>query len=406
MPARSLAIISLHTSPLAQPGSGDGGGMNVYVRSLAAALAGAGVSCDVFTRAEDRDGPPVTVVEPNFRVIQVEAGARVPLAKEALPAVVPDFAEAMLRTIRESDVDYDVLHANYWLSGQVAHQLKHELGVPMITTFHTLARVKEVEVSDDHDGRRAAGEEAIIRCADLMLASTREELSQLEVLYGADPERVEVLPPGVDHQLFKPGDKRRARAALGLPGERVLLFVGRIQPLKGLDLAIRSLAEIDDGVLWVMGGPSGPEGPDELARCQKLAAELGVADRIVIRAPVEHTRLVDYYRAADVCIVPSRSESFGLVALEASACGTPVVAASVGGLRSIVEDSVTGFLVEGRDPLEWATSVALLLDDPELAATMGMRAALRSGRWSWCMTAARLRRLCSDLTERTPVECR
>lgn len=403
MPARSLAIISLHTSPLAQPGVGDGGGMNVYVRSLASALAKAGVSCDVFTRAEHPEHPAMTVVEPNFRVVQVEAGPLAPVPKEALPALLPEFAETMLSGIRATGSDYDVLHANYWLSGQVAHRLKHELSVPMITTFHTLARVKSSV--GDADAGRALGEGEIIRCADLILANTRDEVSQLEVLYGADPERVEVLPPGVDHQLFSPGDKRRARAALHLPGERVLLFVGRIQPLKGLDLAIRSLAEIDDAVLWVMGGPSGAEGPDELARCQKLAAELGVSERIVLQPPVEHSRLVDYYRAADVCIVPSRTESFGLVALEAAACGTPVVAAAVGGLRSIVEDGVTGFLVEGRDPLEWATSVALLLDDPELAASMGIRAAVRSGRWSWCMTAARLRRLCSDVVERTPVEC-
>jgi D-inositol-3-phosphate glycosyltransferase len=185
----------------------------------------------------------------------------------------------------------------------------------------------------------------------------------------------------------------------------VLLFVGRIQPLKGLDLAVRALAEIDDAVLWAVGGPSGADGPQELERVQKLAADLGVAERLLILPPRPHPELVDYYRAADVCLVPSRTESFGLVALEAAACGTPVVAASVGGLRSIVSDGETGLLVEGRDPLEWATAVALLLDDRDLADSMGARASARSGRWSWGMTAARLRRLCSDLVERTPVTC-
>lgn len=404
MPVSSLAILSLHTSPLAQPGSGDGGGMNVYVRSLASALARAGVACDVYTRAEHPDQPRVVVVEPSFRVVHVEAGPLTPVPKEALPTLVDGFTGAMLDGIRSCRRRYEALHANYWLSGQVAHRLKHELSLPMLATFHTLARVKSA-AEEPTEAHRAQGELEIVRCADLILASTSEEASQLCRLYAADPERVEMLPPGVDHAIFSPGSKRTARAALGHPGERVLLFVGRIQPLKGLDLAVRCLAEIDDATLWVVGGPSGTDGPAELARVRDLAGDLGVAERLVFVPPRPHARLVDYYRAADVCLVPSRSESFGLVALEAAACGTPVVAAAVGGLGSIVEDGLTGLLVEGRDPLEWATNVALLLDDVELAEAMGAAAAARSGRWSWCMTAARLRRLCGDLVERTPVEC-
>jgi D-inositol-3-phosphate glycosyltransferase len=408
MPVRSLAILSLHTSPLAQPGSGDGGGMNVYVRSLASALARAGVACDVYTRAEHPAQPRIVVLEPSFRVIHVEAGPQAPVPKELLPGLLEEFTTAMLDGIRGCGRDYDALHANYWLSGQVAHRLKHELGLPMVATFHTLARVKAVAgdpVLDD-PAARARGEAEIMRCADLILASTSEEADQLARLYGADAERVEILPPGVDHGVFSPGSNQAARAALGHPGERVLLFVGRIQPLKGLDLAVRTVAEIGDANLWVVGGPSGPDGPAEVAKVQALANELGVAERLLFLPPQPHHQLADYYRAADVCLVPSRTESFGLVALEAAACGTPVVASAVGGLRSIVEDGQTGFLVEDRDPLEWATPVALLLDDADLAATMGARAAARSGRWSWCMTAARLRRLCGDLVERTPlVEC-
>ena len=405
MPVRSVAVLSLHTSPLAQPGVGDGGGMNIYVRSLASALARAGVACDVYTRAEHHGQPPVVTVEPNFRVINVPAGPLAPVPKESLPGLVDEFTEAMLERIRGCGRDYEVLHANYWLSGQVAHRLKHELSLPMVATFHTLALVKQAGLDAGEVPGRVQGETDIIRCADLILASTGAEAGLLQQLYGADPDRIEVLPPGVDHRAFAPGDRAAARARLGHPGRRVLLFVGRVQPLKGLDLAVEALAEIDDAVLWAVGGPSGTEGPGELERVQKLAAELGVADRLLIVPPRPHHELADYYRAADVCLVPSRTESFGLVALEAAACGTPVVAASVGGLRSIVSDGETGLLVDGRDPLEWATAVALLLDDHELAAAMGARASARSGRWSWCMTAARLRRLCSDLVERAPVTC-
>ncbi|HZQ76583.1 MAG TPA: glycosyltransferase [Acidimicrobiia bacterium] len=402
MPVRSVAVLSLHTSPLSQPGVGDGGGMNIYVRSLSSALARAGVACDVYTRAEHPDQPPVVTVEPNFRVVHVPAGPAAPVPKEQLPSLLDEFTDSMLARIRGCGRDYEVLHANYWLSGQVAHRLKHELSLPMVATFHTLALVKRAV--DEAPGR-VQGETDIIRCADLILASTADEAGVLDSLYGADPDRIEVLPPGVDHRLFSPGDRAEARARLGHPGRRVLLFVGRIQPLKGLDVAVQALAEIDDAVLWAVGGPSGPDGPGELDRVRTLAAGLGVADRLLILPPRPHHELVDYYRAADVCLVPSRTESFGLVALEAAACGTPVVAASVGGLRSIVSDGETGLLVQGRDPLEWATAVALLLDDCELAQSMAARAAARSGRWSWCMTAARLRRLCSDLVERTPVTC-
>jgi D-inositol-3-phosphate glycosyltransferase len=406
MPARNLAVLSMHTSPVAQPGIGDGGGMNIYVRSLASALARAGVACDVYTRAEHPGQPPLVTVEPNFRVINVPAGPLSPVPKEALAGLVDEFTEAMLSRIRSCGRDYEVLHANYWLSGQVAHRLKHELSLPMVATFHTLALVKRNGFSSAEEAPgRVQGETDIIRCADLILASTLDEAGLLGSLYGADPDRIEVLPPGVDHRVFSPGDREEARARLGHPGERVLLFVGRIQPLKGLDLAVQALAEIDDAILWAVGGPSGADGPAELDRVQKLAGDLGVADRLLILPPRPHHELADYYRAADVCLVPSLTESFGLVALEAAACAAPVVAASVGGLRSIVVDGETGFLVEGRDPLEWATAVALLLDDRDLADSMGARASARSGRWSWCMTAARLRRLCTDLVERTPVTC-
>jgi D-inositol-3-phosphate glycosyltransferase len=293
--------------------------MNVYVRSLTSALARAGVACDVYTRAEHPDQPPVVVVEPNVRVIHIEAGPREPVPKEALGGLVDEFTETMLGRIRSCGRDYEALHANYWLSGQVAHRLKHELGLPMIVTFHTLAKVKgDTGTNGVHRAQREAD---IVRCSDLILASTPLEAVQLEELYEADRRRIEVLPPGVDHKVFSPGDQANARARLervtGVRGtQRVMLFVGRVQPLKGLDLAVECLAELeDDTVLWVVGGPSGADGPAEAARVRDLAAQLGVADRILFLPPQPHAQLADYYRATDVCVVPSRSESFGLVAL-------------------------------------------------------------------------------------------
>ena len=396
----------MHTSPLAQPGAGDGGGMNVYVRALASALTRAGVACDVYTRAEHPDQAPVVEVEPGFRVVHVEAGPLAPVPRYELLGLVDRFVKETDRLLDEGP-PVEVLHANYWLSGAVAHQLKHLRDLPLVATFHTLARVKADAGVDDDPDQRARTEHDVIACADLMLASTDDERDQLETLYRAVGERVEIVPPGVDHSVFFPADARVAKHRLGLDGRRALLFAGRIQPLKGVGMAVRCLAELDDPdtTLMVVGGPSGADGDEELARVRALAHDLGVAANVRFVPPQPHNRLADFYRAADVCIVPSRSESFGLVALEAAACGTPVVAASVGGLRSLVDDGTTGFLVEGRDPAAYAAPVATLLDDPDLAAEMGATASARSRRYSWSTTAARLRRLYGDLVARGLVRC-
>jgi len=406
MSVRRIAVFSMHTSPLAQPGTGDGGGMNVYVRALASALTRAGVECDVYTRAEDRTQPSVVQVEPGFRVLHVEAGPREPVSKHDLAELVEPFVDASMRVMLERD-PVDVLHGNYWLSGAVAHRLKHELDLPLVATFHTLARVKAEAGVDDDSEHRTRIEHEVIACADLMLASTDDERSQLASLYDAQPGRIEVVPPGVDHTVFTPGDRDAARQRLGIDAPRVVLFVGRIQPLKGADLAIRSVAVLDDPkvALVIVGGPSGRDGGTEQARVHALAGELGVSGQIHWVSPRRHDRLADYYRAADVCIVPSRSESFGLVALEAAACGTPVVAAAVGGLRSLVHNEQTGFLIEGRDPVDFAAPVERLLADEILAGEMGVRAAAESKRYSWSMTAGRLRRLYGDLVARGLVRC-
>jgi len=406
MSVRRIAVFSMHTSPLAQPGTGDGGGMNVYVRALASALARAGVECDVYTRAEHRTQPAVVQVEPGFRVVHVEAGPRAPVPKHELPALVDPFIDASMQRMLERD-PVDVLHGNYWLSGAVAHRLKHELDLPLVATFHTLARVKAEAGVDDDSEDRTRVEHEVIACADLMLASTSDERAQLASLYDAELDRIEVVPPGVDHTVFVPGDRDAARQRLGISAPRVMLFVGRIQRLKGADLAIRALAALDDPkvALVVVGGPSGPDGAEEQARVHALAAELGVSQQIHWVSPRRHERLADYYRAADVCIVPSRSESFGLVALEAAACGTPVVAAAVGGLRSLVQHEHSGFLIEGRDPADFAAPVEQLLADEILASEIGVHAAARSQRYSWSMTAGRLRRLYGDLVARGLVRC-
>ncbi|MDQ3107004.1 MAG: glycosyltransferase, partial [Actinomycetota bacterium] len=335
----------MHTSPLAQPGTGDGGGMNVYVRELATALARAGVRCDVYTRAIDGDQAPIVSVEPGLAVHHVPAGPLRPVAKEALHGLVPEFTDAVLQRMAAGHVA-DALHANYWLSGIAGHTIKHELDLPLVSTFHTLDRVKaEVDLADDSE-HRSEEEARIIGCSDSVLASCDDEVAQLVRLYGADPGRVEIVAPGVDHAFFSPGQQRQARRAIALPEDgRMLLFVGRIQPLKGVEVAIAALAELSDrcpdAFLVIVGGPSGPDGEAEVDRMHKLVADLGLAGRVRFVAPQPHELLSTFYRAADVCVVPSRSESFGLVALEAAACGIPVVAAAVGGLTSLVEDGRT-----------------------------------------------------------------
>ena len=381
--------------------------MNVYVRALASALAHAGLPCDVVTRAEHPEQPPVQIVEPGFRVLNIDVGPRRPMRKHDLAELVPEMAALVKGLVHAGALAPDVLHANYWLSGAVGHTLKHELDLPLVATFHTLARVKADAGVDDDPELRTRIEHEIVACADLLLASTADERTQLADLYAAEPERIEVVPPGVDHRVFSPGNRADARRRLGLDARRLLLFAGRIQPLKGVDLAIRCLHCLDDPdtQLVVIGGPSGDEGAQTLANLHGVVSDLGLDSQVRFVRPQPHVDLADWYRAADVCIVPSRSESFGLVALEAAACGTPVVAADVGGLRSLVLDGVTGFLVEEREPCHYAAPVELLLSDAALAADMGARAAEASWRYSWSTTAGRLRRLYTDLAVRGPVPC-
>lgn len=413
---RSLAVLSMHTSPLAQPGTGDGGGMNVYVKELATALSRAGVACDVYTRASG-SVPAVVDVEPGFRLHHIAAGPLAPVPRGELPGLVDAFTEGVLARM-EAGHPADAIHANYWLSGVAGHAIKHALDLPLVSTFHTLDRVKaEIDLSDD-GALRSQSEAAVIGCSDAIVANCEDEVRQLVHLYEADPTRVEVVPLGVDHAFFGPNpttlpdgrrNRRQARRALGFDeGAPLLLFVGRIQPLKNADVAVCALANLDDhpdAHLVIVGGPSGPDGDNEVQRLHGLVAELGLAGRVTFVPPQPHELLSTYYRAADVCLVPSQSESFGLVALEAKACGTPVVAASVGGLTTLVDHGGTGFLIDNHDPVAFAEATARVLSSPRLAAELSTNAAARAATYTWSIAAARLRELYSELTARTLVEC-
>ena len=397
-----LAMLSLHTSPLVQPGGGDAGGMNVYVRELVAALAHGGADTTVYVRRWRDDLPKRLAVEPGFEVVHIDAGDP-NLSKEQLPGIVDEFADGVRAHLAIDPAD--VLHANYWLSGVAGHRLKHELDLPMVSTFHTLARVK-AETGDVEPQNRIDAESDVIACSDIITANSVVELHELVRHYGADPSRIEIVPPGVDHAFFSPGSRRGARQALGLGDEPVLLFVGRIQPLKGVDVAVEALSRLRDprARMLIVGGSSGIEGDDHAAEVHDLITDQGLDDRITMVPPQPHHVLSTYYRAADVTIVPSRSESFGLVALESAACGTPVVASDVGGLRTLVDHGRTGLRVPGRDPDDFAEAVERIIGDPIFAGRLSERAAEAATAYTWTSMAARLRRVYADLSERVPVD--
>ena len=394
-----VAVVSLHTSPLDQPGSGDSGGMNVFIRAAAERLSAGGIGVDVFTRSRDERRPEVQELGGGSRIINVPAGPNEPVPKETLPRYLPEFLDGVLLRARSEGTDYDLVHTHYWLSGWVGQNAREIWGVPLVASFHTLGKVKNYSLSRGERPEppdRLSGEERVIAEADRLVAATPVEASQLVGLYRAQPDRIRVVPPGVDHELFFPRDRERAKARLHLTDVRLLLFVGRLQAHKGPDVAVRALAEAvardpaatGDVVLAIVGGPSGTGHGAEVARLMDLASALGVGERVILFLPQPQTRLADFYAAAETVLVPSRSESFGLVALEAQASGTPVVASAVGGLRYVVEDGVTGHLVEGHDPADHAERVLAILRDEKARARMGEAGVVRSLRFSWDTTAA------------------
>ncbi|MGL4743007.1 MAG: D-inositol-3-phosphate glycosyltransferase [Dermatophilaceae bacterium] len=399
-----VAMVAVHTSPVAQPGIGDAGGMNVYVLEVARELARRGVAVDLFTRTTAASQPAVLEVGPAVVVRHVPAGPYEGLAKEDLPGQLCAFAAGMMRVAAHHEPGYyDLVHSHYWLSGQVGWLAADRWGVPLVHTMHTMARVKNLHLADGDVPEplgREIGESQVVAAADRLVANTIQEAEELAHLYGADPSRVVVAEPGVDLTTFVPGSRTEARVELGVPADAVLvLFVGRIQPHKGPDVLVRAAAELARRhpglgrrlVVGVVGGASGtgahtPMGLDDLARA------VGVSLRLV--PPVDRMTLARWYRAADAVAVPSHSESFGLVAIEAQACGAPVVAANVGGLPTAVGDA--GILVDGHDTSAWATALGDVVLDPGRRAHLSRRAVEHAAGFGWSRTADRLMAVYAD----------
>jgi D-inositol-3-phosphate glycosyltransferase len=395
---RRVAMLSVHTSPLDPPGGGDAGGMNVYIVETAKRLAERGVEVEIFTRATCSEQPPVVSLAPGVEVRHVTAGPFEGLAKAELPGQLCAFTAGVMRAeLRQEPGWYDVIHSHYWLSGQVGWLARERWGVPLAHSAHTLARVKNALLAegDEPEPRaREIGEEQVVAEADRLIASTADEARDLVELYAADEQLVRTIAPGVDLDMFRPGAAAAARSRLGLrPDALTLLFVGRIQPLKAPDVLLRAAALLEDDPslagriqVVVLGAPSGT-GLAHPHSLESLRDELNLADVVQFRAPAPRDVVADYYRAADVTVVPSYNESFGLVALESQACGTPVVAAAVGGLPTAVDDDVSGVLVDGHDPQHWAKVLAELLRAPNELRRLADGARAHAMRFSWDRTA-------------------
>jgi D-inositol-3-phosphate glycosyltransferase len=386
-------MVSVHTSPLDQPGTGDAGGMNVYVVELSRRLAAHGVEVDLITRATSSDLPPSVDLGDGRTVRHVTAGPFEGLAKEDLPAQLCAFTSGLMRLEASRPPGwYDLVHSHYWLSGQVAWLAAERWDVPLIHSMHTMAKVKNLALAEDDAPEpmaRAIGEAQVVEAADRLVANTGEEADQLVDLYDADPDRIAVIPPGVDLDLFSPCSRTAARRRLGVPDDAfLLLFVGRIQPLKAPDVLLRAVARLQaDGPLQVaiVGGPSG-SGLATPAWLTDLARDLDLGGTVRFVPPSDRDTVVAYYRAADATVVPSYTESFGLVALESQACGTPVIAAAVGGLTTAVADGVSGLLVDGHDPEQWAKVIGELLRSPAELAHLTAHARGHAEKFSWDRT--------------------
>ncbi|OON78821.1 D-inositol-3-phosphate glycosyltransferase [Streptomyces tsukubensis] len=398
---RRVAMLSVHTSPLHQPGTGDAGGMNVYIVELAKRLAAINIEVEIFTRATVGALPPSVELSPGVLVRHVDAGPYEGLNKEDLPAQLCAFTHGVMRAwAGHKPGYYDLVHSHYWLSGHVGWLAAERWGVPLVHAMHTMAKVKNASLAagdTPEPAGRVIGETQVVRASDRLIANTDEEAAELVRHYEADPGRVAVVHPGVNLDRFRPADGRAAaRERLGLPQDALIpLFAGRIQPLKAPDILLRAVAVLLDErpelrsrlVVPVVGGPSG-SGLAKPERLQKLAARLGVSDVTRFQPPVGQDRLADWFRAASVLVMPSYSESFGLVAIEAQAAGTPVIAASVGGLPVAVREGVSGFLIDGHEPADYARALRRFADDHTLTDRMGEAAARHALSFGWDTSAS------------------
>jgi len=398
--AGRIASFMLHTSPLDQAGTGDAGGMNVYVVESAKRIAAAGLEVDIYTRANRADLPEKVELAPGVNVRHLEAGPFDGITKDELPSQICAFMSSFMRQEVKFPVGhYDLIHSHYWISGQLGWLVSERLGVPLVHTMHTMAKVKNLALAEGETPEpksRAIGEEQVVKASAALIANTASEAASLVSLYDACPERVFVVPPGVDLTTYKVnGGKKSARKRLSISDEtQLLLFVGRIQPHKGPEVLIRAVAEMVKHNpnlratlrAVIMGGASG-NGSKEPEKLKGLATFLGISDVVQFMPPVLRDELSEWYRAADLVCVPSYSESFGLVALEAQACGTPVVATAVGGLRTAVADGISGSLVDGHDPRAWSATILRLLLEPQRRLLLSMGAVEHASHFGWDTTA-------------------
>jgi D-inositol-3-phosphate glycosyltransferase len=391
-----IATLMVHTSPLDQPGIGDAGGMNIYVLESAQRMAAMGVSVDIFTRRTDSAQADIVEISPGVRVRHFDCGHGT-LTKEQLPIHISGLSQEFSRIMRTEN--YDVIHSHYWLSGKVAMPAAKELGIPLVHTMHTMARVKNLNLAEGETPEpmiRVQGETQVVAAANALIANTDAEAASLVSLYDACPDTVHVVSPGVDLYTFTPGESRSAaRDQIGQPQDALVVsFVGRIQPHKGPEVLIRATSELVKHtpllrhklIVNIVGGASGAN-TEEVDRLKELTTWLAIDDVVRFTPPVPREDLPQWYRAADLVVVPSYSESFGLVALEAQACGTPVIATAVGGLRTAVADGISGVLVDGHDPKAWSSVISRLLQEPQRRVLLSMGAVEHASHFGWDVTA-------------------
>ena len=391
-----IAVLMVHTSPLEQPGIGDAGGMNIYVVESAQRMAAMGVAVDIFTRRTHTTETEIVEISPGVRVRYFDCGHGT-LTKEQLPAHIAGLSKVFLRIVKEEN--YDAIHSHYWISGKVAMPAAKELGIPLVHTMHTMARVKNLNLAEGESPEpmiRVQGETQVVAAANALVANTDAEAASLVSLYDACPDIVHVVSPGVDLYTFTPGQGRSAaRTIVDLPQDSLVVsFVGRIQPHKGPEVLIRATSELLKHspllrhrlIVNIIGGASGAN-TEEVDRLKELATWLAIDDVVRFAPPVPRADLAQWYRAADLVVVPSYSESFGLVALEAQACGTPVVATAVGGLRTAVADGISGVLVDGHDPKAWSSVISRLLQEPQRRVLLSMGAIEHASHFGWDATA-------------------